>query len=390
MSKRKKHSEEHENLERWLVSYADFITLLFATFVVLYALSQMDMAKFKEMSVSMRKAFASQSVLQGDQGILDGSGASILTGSDNESNIIPPLFEYMESKAEETAFDQTKKTVERLSDSDEISGIDIYVSERGLVISLAENLFFASGSAQIKRNAYKSLLKVGTLLKDKYSDHPIRIEGHTDNVPIKSAAYPSNWELSSARASSVVRFLLNNFKFNKNRFSAIGYADSRPIDDNNTERGRSRNRRVEIVVLRNKLAKSESKITGINKERFDKIKEYEKQQQKELQQHQKVSDAAKKLLRRSGESIQDVLLFHDNYEKQSERLAKELKAKEEQKKKELKLPNFELKKPANLSKEEQSQIEAARKKGLINDAVADLMRQRGNNKDVLIIQQNGH
>jgi chemotaxis protein MotB len=190
---RKKHAEEHENLERWLISYADFITLLFATFVVLYALSVMDMAKFKDMSMSMKKAFAAQSVLQGDQGILTGSESGILSGTDNESNMIPPLFEYMEAKFEEGNFNQTKESVKKLETSNEISGVDIYVSERGLVITLAENVFFASGSAEIKRSAYQSLYKIGDLLNKKFSDHPIRIEGHTDNIPIKSAIYPSNW-----------------------------------------------------------------------------------------------------------------------------------------------------------------------------------------------------
>jgi|GEM_PF-249920 len=385
---RKKHAEEHENLERWLISYADFITLLFATFVVLYALSQTDIKKFAEMSVSMRKAFASQSVLQGDQGILDGSGLNIMSGTDNESNMIPPLFEYMEAKFEENAFKQTKESVEKIAESNETSGIDSYVSERGLVVSLAESLFFASGSAEIKHSAYPTLSKIGLVLEKKFADHPIRVEGHTDSIPIKSSIYPSNWELSSARASSVVRFMLSNSKFDKNRFAAVGYADGRPIADNKTAIGRDKNRRVEIVVLRNKLAKSESKISGINKDRIDNIKDLEQKQNKELQQYQNVSDAAKKLLRQSGESVQDVVLSHDSYEKQSERLAKELKLKEEKRKKEIKLPNLDLKKPVKLTTEQQTQIESARKKGLINDAVAELMKQRGSTKDVVVIQQN--
>jgi len=385
---RKKHAEEHENLERWLISYADFITLLFATFVVLYALSQMDMAKFKEMSVSMKKAFASQSLLQGDQGILPSSGNSILGGTDNESNMIPPLFEYMEAKVEENAFKQTKESVEKLENSNEILGVDIRVSDRGLIISLADSLFFDSGSAKIKNTAHKSLYKVGSLLKKKYSDHPIRIEGHTDNMPIKSVLYPSNWELSSARAASVVKFLLSNFEFNKNRFAAVGYADSRPVADNKTEEGRSKNRRVEIVVLRNKLAISESKISGLNEERIANIKDYEKQQKRDLKQYRNVSDAARKLLRQTGDSIYNVLLFHDSYDKQSDQLAKELKAKENQRKKEIKLPDLELKKPAQLTSEQKKQIESARQKGLINDAVAELLKQRGT-KDAVIIQQDG-
>jgi len=384
MPKKKKKAEEHENLERWLVSYSDFITLLFATFVVLYALSQLDLAKFKDMSISMKKAFASPSVVQGDKSILDSSGDSILSGMDNESNMIPPLFENMEAKMEETNFNQTKETVEKM---DDVQGVDIYVSERGLVISLSDSLFFPSGNAEIKASAQKSLLKVGALLKNKFSDHPIRVEGHTDNQPIKSALYPSNWELSSARASSVVRFLLSHFKFEENRFAAVGYADGRPIAENNTEKGRGKNRRVEIIVLRNKLARSESSIKGMNKARIDSIKNYEKEQKKQLQLYRSVSDAAKNLARQTGESIQNVIQFKDNYEKDSEKLQKELATKEEQKKKELKLPDLKLKKPDYVTTEEKRQIENARQKGIINDAVADLMKQNKNNKDVIILQQ---
>lgn len=386
---KKKHAEEHENLERWLVSYADFMTLLFATFVVLYALSQLDLAKFKDMSISLKKAFAAPSVIQGEQSIMDSSGDSILDSADNESNMIPPLFENIEAKFEQENFNQTKEDVEKLTSSNEIEGVDIKISERGLVISLSESLFFPSGSAEIKQTAYKSLKSVGKLLQSKYSDHAIRVEGHTDSEPMKSSIYPSNWELSSARAASVVRFFLSNFKFNKNRFAVVGYADGRPVADNTTTSGKSKNRRVEIVVLRNKLAKSESKIKGLNRDRIDKIKEYEKIQQKELKQYQSVSDAAKILMRNSGKSIQDILLFHDDYDKQSEQLLKELKLKEEKKKKELNLPDVKLQKPIPVSIEQNKEIEAARKKGIINDAVADIMKQRGDAKDVVIIQQNG-
>jgi chemotaxis protein MotB len=387
---KKKHAEEHENLERWLVSYADFMTLLFATFVVLYALSQLDLAKFKDMSISLKKAFAAPSIVQGDQSIMESSGDSILDGADNESNMLPPIFENMEAKYEEASFNQAKESVEKMDNTNEVEGVDIYVSERGLVISLAENLFFASGSAEIKQSAFKSLSKVGSLLKSKFSDHPIRVEGHTDNEPMKSSIYPSNWELSSARAASVVRFFLSSFKFNKNRFAVVGYADGRPVAPNVTNKGKSKNRRVEIIVLRNKLAKSESKIAGMNKERIDKIKEYEKIQQKELKQYQSASDAAKILMRKSGESINNILLFHDDYDKQSEQLAKELKLKEQQKKKELNLPDVKLEKSIPVSHEQNKEIEDARKKGIINDAVADMMKQRGDVKDVVIIQQSKH
>lgn len=339
MARKKKH-EEHENLERWMVSYADFLTLLFATFVALYALSQIDLAKAKLLQKSIRQAFSKPStVLQGDSGILDKSGESILESGSrptDEINLVTPMMEVAEAQQEDTVFNETKQYMDDLAKNKVTSGVQTKVTDRGLEITLVDSLLFNSGSAEIRKNAYASLGKVGKLIKDNFEDHSIRIEGHTDNVPIKSTMYPSNWELSSCRASNIVRFFISHFHVTANRFAAIGYADNRPIASNSTEAGRLKNRRVEIIILRNKLLKTESHITGINKIRLEKIKNYSVNAAIHIKtdpirvatNQNQLSEAAKKLLKSSKNSINNVLLYGDNYDKESEKIYNELQKKE--------------------------------------------------------------
>jgi len=268
---RKKHAEEHVNLERWLVSYADFITLLFATFVVLYALSQLDLAKFKTLKISLAKAFSSSpTVLQGEAGMMDGKGSQTLDaqGQMDNQNLIPPLLDEPYLKQEKKDFEkavedmnkdlatETNKTVTETA-KDDIPKFSAEITERGLVIKLNEALVFEPGTATLKKDYFKTLDVLGGILKKKFPNHLIKVEGHTDNKPMKSAVFPSNWELSSARASTIVRYVIEKEHLPANRFSAVGYADSRPIATNNTEVGRRLNRRVDVVVLKNSTLKTE-------------------------------------------------------------------------------------------------------------------------------------
>lgn len=261
---KKKHAEEHVNLERWLVSYADFITLLFATFVVLYALSQTDIAQYKDLEKSLKAAFSAPSVLQGSDGVMDSSGNSILAEGGGADSAIPPILENMSVKYEDSSFNQIKDSVDALSKKGEIDSVNTKIDERGLVITFLDlDLFFDSGSATLKKGAYNTIEKVAKLISEKFASHSIRVEGYTDNYPISSAIYPSNWELSSARASSVVRFLTGKFNFKEGRFSAVGYADTKPIASNNTPDGRKKNRRVDIVIIRNKYSTTEPKSSEV-------------------------------------------------------------------------------------------------------------------------------
>lgn len=334
---KKQHAEEHENLERWLVSYADFITLLFATFVVLYALSQSDIAEFTKMQDSIRKAFAAPSLLQGSPDIMSGDGQSMMnTGASMEDQaMIPPLLEYMSQKYEQKSFESIKEELDELSESGELAGVEASIHERGLVINLKDlNLFFESATANLKKESYGSLQKIGKIIRSKFASHLIRVEGHTDNLPIKSAVYPSNWELSSSRASSIVRFLLANFKFKKERFAALGYADTKPIKSNRTEKGRQKNRRVEIVVLRNKYLKSEPEAkTFMASKLKEAVHRPEGSGSIKRSEYQVVSDAARKLAQESGVSSQNVIILRDKGDKRKEEMRRAL-AKFEQRREE--------------------------------------------------------
>ncbi|EKE02404.1 MAG: hypothetical protein ACD_20C00392G0004 [uncultured bacterium] len=330
MGKRKKHAEEHENLERWLVSYADFITLLFATFVVLYALSQVDLAKFKDLKESLQVAFSGAKVIQGGDGMMEKSGDSVLSQGSDDSSVVP-LFENAKAKMEENSFNDLMKEINELRGKNELDGVDTRLDERGLVINLVDSLFFNSGSAEIRKEAYPSLRKIGEMLKKKFSEYSMRVEGHTDNVPVKSSIFPSNWELSSARAASVIRFMTGNFDFSKARFSAVGYSDSVPVAPNDTYEGRSKNRRVEIVILKSKLVKSEPIKLKPEEYEKDKPKEKPHTKAKKPAKVEQISEAAKKLMRDTGQSIHDVLLYNkDTYDQESEKLAKELELMEKQ------------------------------------------------------------
>ena len=327
MGRRKKHAEEHENLERWLVSYADFITLLFATFVVLYALSQINLAKFKQLKVSMQIAFSSPSLIQGGEGVMDKSANSILpdNGGGVETSPVQQFFDNLKAKFDEGGFNQTAKEIENMSKNKELEGIKVKVDERGLVINLLDSLFFQSGEATIRKEAYPILNKVGKLLQSEYKDKSIRVEGHTDNIPIKSALFPSNLELSAARASSVIRFLNNSYNFKGTKFAAVGYGDSIPIAPNGTEEGRKKNRRVEIVVLRDKYTGAEPRYINFEKPQ----PKIEKKEARPLPENLKnVSDAAKNLLEMTDTPASNLIKNQDSYEKESERLAKELELKE--------------------------------------------------------------
>ena len=249
MAKKQKH-EEHENLERWLVSYGDFITLLFATFVVLYALAQIDATDFAKLEESLRSAFSQNTLLDGQQSIMDGSDS--LFDQQQANSFIPSLMvEYISQKYEETSFKEIEQEVKDLKEMGELSGISTKMTDKGLLITFDDKYLFAPGSAYLNSEARKLLDKVGVLICKKFVLHDMIIEGHTDSLTMSSAQYPSNWELSGARACSVVRYLIRRFQFSPSLFSAIGYADTRPAEGAFSPKD-PKNRRVEILILTNK------------------------------------------------------------------------------------------------------------------------------------------
>lgn len=254
MARKHKHPE-HVNHERWLISYADFITLLFATFVALYALSKSDKAKASVAAESMRISFGSQ-----DGRMIPQEAFNPLSIPTDHPKPLPGDTSTVASKPKEEAgkaqFDEIKKEVEEyLMTKGALNKVSVDVQERGLVVSLNEAGVFESGRADVKEESYKVLEEIAEKIK-KYRN-PVRIEGHTDNVPIRSRTYPTNWELSSTRATNMARVLTDKFGVPPGKVSATGYGEFRPKTSNDSPAGRSRNRRVDLVILSSSAEKSE-------------------------------------------------------------------------------------------------------------------------------------
>jgi chemotaxis protein MotB len=228
--------------DRWLVSYADFITLLFAFFVVLFATSQSDKHKKAELATSIQSAFSQMGIFQphaGQPRINQRVGAA--------GGAMAPAVEWPHAVSEDALL-SVEQRVEQSAQPEIASGvISVHESADGLVISLEEAGFFDSGASGIRPTALPVLDRIASALPES----ALRIEGHTDNVPIHTAQFASNWELSSSRASSIARLLLLHSNVRAEQMSVAGYAEYHPAASNDTPEGRARNRRVDIVVLRN-------------------------------------------------------------------------------------------------------------------------------------------
>ena len=246
MSRKKKH--EHVNHERWLVSYADFITLLFAFFVVLFASSQSDKKKQIQISAVMQTAFTPLGTFEAH------SKTPPLTDSDGPSASLVPVAIALPLRTAPTSspFEDTEGRLRKLLDAQIAAGhlqpgsVTLRVTPEGLVISLHEIGFFPSGSAEVRAASVPMLAS----LAPELPAGPLRIEGHTDDMPIHSAQYATNWELSAARACTIARKLLDYGHHRPEAISVAGLAEYHPIASNATEKGRAQNRRVDIILLR--------------------------------------------------------------------------------------------------------------------------------------------
>lgn len=248
MSRRRKKQEEHVNLERWLVSYADFITLLFAFFVVMYAISSVNEGKYRVLSDTLNEVFQSRptspSPIQFDNALQNQPSMSVepdfidIPVPEHDENLTPP-----ENPELETLSQDITQAVQPLIDDDLIN---IKKTDFWLEIDIKSSILFSSGGAELSEDAEDVLATIASLLKDYPND--VQVEGFTDNIPIKTKLFPSNWELSSSRAASVVH-LFEEEGVSPKRMLAIGYGQYRPKEDNATERGRNANRRVNLVVL---------------------------------------------------------------------------------------------------------------------------------------------
>ena len=257
--RRSKRQPTHANRERWLVSYADFITLLFAFFVVLYASSQVDKRKVGMLALAIQVAFQQMGVFQASttQVPIDAtrpmpfSVAQAIENTERTASL-GRVSSHPEStlagSAENGDLAKLKAELETvLAPEIERKEVAMRSEPDGLVISLREIGFFESGSAQMKATSEGAFDRIAAMLRQ--GDYRLRIEGHTDNVPIHNGQFPSNWELSASRATEIVRLLIVRDGFVPQRLSAAGYAEFHPVASNLTAEGREMNRRVDIVIL---------------------------------------------------------------------------------------------------------------------------------------------
>jgi chemotaxis protein MotB len=241
-----------ENHERWLVSYADFITLLFAFFVVMFASSQTDKARAKQISEAVEKALENgktvgvpPAVAKILGGTVDdkGQGNAMMKGpggaqhspketpQDNVIELLPSL----------------QRLTKELEDEIKAGKLEMKLEAKGLVISLKQSAFFPSGQDSLDKANLPTLKKVSDVIRDL--PNSIQLEGHTDSIPIHNGHFKSNWELSCARAIAVMEVFVDTFELKQERFSVVGRAETLPVDTNETPEGRARNRRVDVIIV---------------------------------------------------------------------------------------------------------------------------------------------
>jgi len=231
----KKKHEEHENHERWLVSYADFITLLFAFFVVMYSISSVNEGKFRTVSESIKAALHPI--------VSTPSTALPFTVGQNRALTVNPAIE----GAKEPAVRRLRQIMRSLKNETHFEIIELKELTNGdIVLTLPDTVLFRSGESALRPQARPFIQAISEVLIEL--NRHVRVEGHTDNVPITTVQFPSNWELSATRAVTVVRVLSEEYGVQADHLTAVGHADSRPLADNLTAENRAKNRRVEIVV----------------------------------------------------------------------------------------------------------------------------------------------
>ncbi|MCR4430514.1 MAG: OmpA family protein [Tepidanaerobacteraceae bacterium] len=218
----------------WMTTYGDLMTQILIFFALLFALSSVDTKKF-DIYISS---------LQGSLGIIQG-GQTLEKGEFIESGEVG---QFLVSAEEQRQFERLEQDVKDIIKKNDLSGVQVEMDERGLVIRFVEGVLFDSGKAEIKKQAMAVLDKIVPVLKQ--SRRQIRVEGHTDNVPIHTREFPSNWELSTARAVNVVRYFIDKHNFSPYTISAAGYGEYRPVAPNDTDKHRALNRRVDIVILK--------------------------------------------------------------------------------------------------------------------------------------------
>ncbi len=251
MARQRKHAPI-ENHERWLISYADFITLLFAFFVVMFASSQTDKTKAKQVSEAVEKAFDKTSFPASIKAILGGTVDDIGKGNaqmkgPGGSHKMPKLAEPPERARIAELIPSMEFLSKELEEEIRTGKMQLHLEARGLVITLSQATFFPSGGDAIAPATFGSIEKVARSIQRL--PNPVRLEGHTDSIPIHSVRFRSNWDLSAARGIAMLQILNDLYGIPRNRLAVAGYAETMPVETNDSETGRSHNRRVDIVIL---------------------------------------------------------------------------------------------------------------------------------------------
>lgn len=231
MANRKNRSGEEERIdESWLIPYSDLMTLLLALFIVLFASSTIDAQKYNSMKESLSVAFST-----GDKVV------------DLDPSADTPVEEFIRSKNDQN-LEELKRTVDSYIGENNLGkDLQTRLQNNYLVITIPDRALFDSGSAQIKPQFISTITSIGSIL-EQYPQYEVVVSGHTDNVPINTREFPSNWDLSSERALNIMKLVLQNPNLDPQRFSAIGYGEYRPVDTNDTAAGRTKNRRVEVTI----------------------------------------------------------------------------------------------------------------------------------------------
>jgi len=239
----RRKAPEPENHERWLVSYADLVTLLFALFVVMFATAQSDKSRAREISVAVRDAFEHGQLSSAVSNVLHGKPDAQRLGSapqkKSPENPSPPSRADLATPLE---------TLQHGLAAELKSGkVQLKLEGRGLVITLREAAFFASGDDGVAPASFSILARIAAVIQPL--PNPVRLEGHTDSVPIHTSRFHSNWELSAARSIAMLEILAERYQIPRGRMAVAGYAENAPADSNETEEGRAHNRRVDLVLL---------------------------------------------------------------------------------------------------------------------------------------------
>lgn len=266
---RRRPAELHINHERWLVSYADFITLLFAFFVVMYSISQVSESKYRVLSSTLMEAFEPTRSLRpiqvGDLARSPSTSAIDIRGDERGDTDSLELGHDSLELGEAAGLGELGELGQRIGEhfSDLIGDnlVAVYANEYWLQIELRDSILFGSGSAGPSAQAQEIFSEMAGLLADY--DNPVQIEGHTDNRPISNLRYPSNWELSTARASAIVKLLMDS-GVSPRRLSAVGYGEHQPTATNETEEGRALNRRVTLMIAREAVERPSAALDEVD------------------------------------------------------------------------------------------------------------------------------